>query len=349
MILTYDKLDKALHALIKEYRVCAPVGTGERHSFAYIKEGSAINLDGNPFLPPKDFLFPRSETLYGLDIKSGDVSTPDYTGGPGKTLLFGVRPCDVRAISNLDDAFLEKGYTDAAYAARRADLTIVALACTEIPYATCFCDSMGLSPITAEGADVLLTAGKDGYSAVFATEKGKAVEALLKGLLAGDKGAAADKSAKSEKAGAKAKGTADSGVPVCGLKLEKAAELAANLLAAFEDPKWARFSEACLGCGVCSYICPTCYCFDIDREVHGSDVTAFRCWDSCMFSDNSRMAGGHNPRPTKKERLRNRYLHKLAYFDERYGKTLCVGCGRCLAKCPAGLDITAVIEWGGTK
>jgi ferredoxin len=66
-----------------------------------------------------------------------------------------------------------------------------------------------------------------------------------------------------------------------------------------------------------------------------------------MFSDYSRMAGGHNPRPTKKERLRNRYLHKLAYFDERYGKTLCVGCGRCISKCPASLDITEVIEWGG--
>ena len=80
------------------------------------------------------------------------------------------------------------------------------------------------------------------------------------------------------------------------------------------------------------------------HDTHGAEGTKYRCWDSCMFSDYSRMAGGHNPRPTKKERVRNRYMHKLSFFHDRYGQLLCVGCGRCVEKCPAHMDITTFID-----
>lgn len=321
MILKKEKLTEALSALRGQYEVILPVGEGVRQAYTLWDGAAAPNFEGNTTVPPKDVLFPRSESLYDLDRISGEIREPRIDK---KQVLVGVRPCDVQSIGNMDLAFLEGPYSDSNYAKRRANLTIVAMACTAVPSPACFCDSMGGSPLEAPLADVLLTGTEAGYLVECATEKGKAVEALWKGLL---------------QSGAPQKPEA----PRCALQIDKPADLPRRLTERFEDPMWAALSEACLGCGCCTFICPTCYCFDIDRETKGSDVTAFRCWDSCMFSDYSRMAGGHNPRPSKKERLRNRYLHKLAYFDERYGKTLCVGCGRCVDKCPAGLDITNVI------
>ena len=309
-----SSLAEAVSSLQPEYTVLTPEG----------------DLAGATPAPPKEHLFPRSETLYDINLSSGNISLPEQ---PGPVVLFGVRPCDARSLVNLDCVFLEKPYEDKNYAQRREILTVITLACAVIPYPACFCDSMGGGPAGAEGADILLRETKDGVAwlASFITEKGRAIEAVWQsaGLLS---------------APGKVK---PAPIPACPLKIEKPDDLAAKLKAAWDDPAWGSFSEACLGCGVCSFLCPTCYCFDIDAEVQDDTAAQFRCWDCCMFSDYSRMAGGHNPRPTKKERLRNRYMHKLVYFDERYGRTLCVGCGRCISKCPAGLDIASVIEWGG--
>ncbi|MCL2493766.1 MAG: 4Fe-4S dicluster domain-containing protein, partial [Clostridiales bacterium] len=222
-------------------------------------------------------------------------------------------------------------YVDAGYAARREALTIVCLACREIPSPACFCDSMGGSPADAAGADVLLTEADDGSGMICEakTEKGEAVLALWEKLL--------------EKKEPKKPKT-----PACTLSVKKPDDLAEKLVRNFDDEQWTRFSEPCMACGCCTYVCPTCYCFDIAFEKEGTAADAFRSWDSCLFPKYSLMAGGHNPRWMKTQRLRNRYLHKLSYFDERYGKTLCVGCGRCIENCSQGLDITRVIEWGGT-
>jgi len=344
-------LADALDALLRDYAVYAPVGEAERHAFSRLEAGGAgaVNLEGTPVVPPKELLFPRSETLFGIDTDTGDVSAPGQAGQTGqagqsgqagqaeeegRVALFGSRPCDARSIVNLDHAFLDKGYVDSAYAKRREGLTVISLACARIPSPACFCGAMGGGPADSEGSDALLTETKNGkaWLVSFLTEKGKAIEAVWQeaGVL----------SSPGRTAAAEA--------PACPLDPGKPENLAEKLKAAFEDSEWARFSEACLGCGTCSYICPTCYCFDIDSEMRGKTAEEFRCWDSCMFSDYSRIAGGYNPRPTKKERLRNRYMHKLAWFDESHGRTLCVGCGRCIIKCPAGLDIASVIEWGGS-
>lgn len=331
MKLSNEKWNEALRALRGGYEVFLPAGEGDRKQFRRWDGAAAPNFEGNTTLPPKDLLFPRSESLYHVDPESKTVRE---NPAPGKKAVVGIRPCDVRGIENLDAAFTEKGYTDTAYARRREGLTIIALACTAVPSPACFCDSMGGGPLKAPGADVLLTGAEDGgYTAEFFTEKGKEIEALWRDFSDKGAGLAAEK---------------PTAPPLCALRIDKPADLAEKLAAAFEDEKWERFSEACLGCGCCSYICPTCYCFDIDSEQAGKEASAFRCWDSCMFPNYTQMAGGHNPRRAKHQRLRNRYLHKLAYFDERYGRTLCVGCGRCIDKCPAGLDITAVMEWGGT-
>ena len=322
MNISKDKFSEALSILNKEFKVFLPVGEGNDQLFKAWDGNKAPNFTGNPTLPPKDLLFPKSEALYTVDLTSNGIAEPIIET---KQAVVGIRPCDVRSILNLDAAFTEKGYSDSNYVKRRDNLTVIAMACISVPSPTCFCDSLGASPTEAPGTDVLLSETTDGYFVEFLTDKGNDIKTLWNELLEDG-------------------GSTKPEAPSCELQVSKHSDLPAILIDKFDDQMWAKLSEACIGCGCCTYVCPTCYCFDINNQKHGAEVTTFRCWDSCMFSDYSRMAGGHNPRPTKKERLRNRYLHKFAYFDDRYGKTLCVGCGRCIAKCPAGLDITNVIE-----
>ena len=122
-----------------------------------------------------------------------------------------------------------------------------------------------------------------------------------------------------------------------------------ELLELFNSPKWAELSESCLGCGTCTFVCPTCQCYDIREFDTGSEVKRFRCWDSCMYSDFTKMAHG-NPRVSQLERFRQRFMHKLVYFPENNGGEIgCVGCGRCLSKCPISMNIVKVAKSLGVK
>ena len=117
-----------------------------------------------------------------------------------------------------------------------------------------------------------------------------------------------------------------------------------NMLKLFDSKKWGELSQACLGCGTCTFVCPTCQCYDIRDFNTGSGITRFRCWDSCMYSDFTKMASG-NPRLTQLERFRQRFMHKLVYFPaNNEGEYGCVGCGRCLAKCPISMNIVKVAK-----
>lgn len=120
--------------------------------------------------------------------------------------------------------------------------------------------------------------------------------------------------------------------------------VAAKLPALFESDLWSDIADTCVQCGTCTFVCPTCYCFDISQDQRADEGSRFRCWDSCMFTDYTLMAGGHNPRAERSTRVRQRFMHKLCYFEQRYGESLCVGCGRCIQECPAAVDITRIID-----
>ena len=112
----------------------------------------------------------------------------------------------------------------------------------------------------------------------------------------------------------------------------------------FENPIWQELTEKCLGCGVCTYLCPTCHCFDIVDETHASTGQRMRTWDSCQFPQFTLQASGVNPRATVKERFRQRVMHKFSYMIESYEQIGCVGCGRCVTECPVNLDIRHVVN-----
>jgi len=200
---------------------------------------------------------------------------------------------------------------------------LVALSCVQ-PGPTCFCASMEVDPQKAVGADIQAydLGEKIGLEAV--SDTGKQLLAKIEGLLTEE----------------------DVTLPeVDDFKLSVDIEgVPEKLKDMFDHPIWDDVSRKCLNCSACAYVCPTCHCFDIANEVRGEDGVKIRCWDCCMFDEYTMMAGGHQPRPGKKERVRNRFLHKLRYFPERYDMLLCTGCGRCIAKCPVNMDITTIIK-----
>jgi len=211
---------------------------------------------------------------------------------------------------------------------RRENTAIVTFACNE-PEPTCFCTSMGIGPWSREGADVFVYDAGDYYVAEPVTEKG---EALLDAVDGED---LAEVPAVTETL----KATAEKAI-----KKVDVAKLTAKLGKMFNDPKWDAISERCVGCGICSYICPTCHCFDIQDQVGQECGKRVRNWDSCMFPIFSLHASGHNPRTGGHQRIRQRVMHKFNYFVENFGRIACVGCGRCVQSCPANMDIREIIE-----
>jgi ferredoxin len=117
-----------------------------------------------------------------------------------------------------------------------------------------------------------------------------------------------------------------------------------TMMERYSDARWAELYKTCLACGTCTYVCPTCQCYDIKEFTNGNEVIRFRCWDSCMYSDFTKMSAGQ-PRPTQLERFRQRFMHKLVYYPmNNAGTPGCVGCGRCLASCPISMNIVKVAK-----
>jgi len=321
--LAKNKLNQAIDILAKDAKVLVPMNVNGVSKFAPWGSEGTLDFDAvNTLLPPKDVLFPNTEKMYSYKVANQEVTELTVHNESENQVIFGLRPCDMQSIKCMDDVFLTKTFVDEFYKNKREKLVTVCIGCAKTA-PTCFCDSMGLTPGKHEAADVQMYDLGDFYGVEPQTEAGKALVDKWQSLL----------------------GEGEVTVPQveCTLKVDMT-NVPQKLATMFESDVWKNFSRKCIGCGTCTYICPTCYCFDIDVKNGGNEGYRFRCWDSCMFSEYTRMAGGHNPRPSKKERIRNRFLHKLEYFNERYGKNLCVGCGRCVAKCPVNVDITLFID-----
>ena len=326
---TIKKKDIArfLDTLLTRYEVFAPVERDERVVFEAIGAGSEATLDyQNTTMPPKGILFPQTEQLfsYRSTKDTADIAVPSFKEKP--QLIFGIRPCDARSFLLFDHVFDGDPY----YINRRETTLLVSMGCTDPP-APCFCTSVGGGPFSKEGSDLLLIETGDQYLIQIVTDRGAQ---LLEER--GFKDARKDALTLAQKMIKTAEASMGPGIEIDGLK-EK-------LDKSFENPIWQELTEKCLGCGVCTYLCPTCHCFDMVDEAEGSTGERIRIWDSCQFPLFTLQASGVNPRPTVKERFRQRIMHKFSYMIESYNQIGCVGCGRCITECPVNLDIRQVIN-----
>lgn len=323
-------LKKFAKALIENYRVFAPVEVEGTSSFREIRSPEEIHLDSqNSRIPPKGILFPQSEVMFRYTREKGRVSSQSTEQVDKAMVLFGVRPCDVKAIGLLDFTFDGQDYKDVYFVNKRRNTIVIGLGCLS-PRTTCFCTSFKIGPFSKEGSDLFLTDIGDWWLIDALTKKG---EELIK------KGPFEDTTDEDLRLGEKVEEKAlhkiTSRVELNGLK-EKLDQMV-------ESPFWESLYEKCLGCAVCTYLCPTCYCFDIQDEAVNSRGARVRNWDSCMFPLYSLETSGHNPRPTGGERWRQRLNHKFNYYVELHNQPACVGCGRCILNCPVNIDIRNVV------
>ena len=334
-----DKLNLLFAEIAKQSELYLPVD-GSDGGAAYKKweEGTVYSNALNTVRSPKDFFFPQTENLMGFRTQGKTIEVIDTREDTGKFVIFGVRACDVRSFDILDRVFLSEP-VDSYYASKRQSGVIISMACTK-PSETCFCKTFGIDPAAPQGD---ISAWKTDSDIFFKsnTDKGEALLESLGGLL--EEADSAEVDAQKEKISRIMDKLPLKDLTTEGFGGGKTSEL-------FDSPKWAELSESCLGCGTCTFVCPTCQCYDIKDFNTGNSVIRFRCWDSCMYSDFTKMAHGNN-RNSQTERFRQRFMHKLVYYPENNeGIFSCVGCGRCLAKCPISMNIVKVMkEIGGNK
>ncbi len=334
--LSKEKLSDWLGELAGDRKVFAPVEEDGKIVFRPYANGGTPALLRDATSPPKGVIFPAARELfrYAKSKDPGDAGkvsvelAPDTGCEPA--LIFGTRPCGARGFTIFDRVYKNGRFKDPYYSAARENTLLVTLTCAR-PESTCFCNWVGSGPDDPTGSDVLATEVEGGYVLEAVSPRG---EALLKSPLLQP---AQDKVEEAESAKARAKG-----------ELPKAPNIAAapqSLKSLFSDQRfWDDVSAKCLSCGACTYLCPTCYCFTITDEDFGPTGKRLRSWDNCMSYQFSLEASGHNPRPTKSHRLRNRVGHKFSYYPELHeGTFACCGCGRCIRSCPVSMDIREVV------
>jgi len=313
--------------LTKDYKVFGPTKKENQFAFGPIDSAADLSLDyTTTILPPKKYFHQPVETM--MSFKSGDV-TSEGAKLDGKQLLFGVHPCDVNAILLLDKVYRDK-YEDPYYADKRDNTVIVAMNCTEVGQ-NCFCSSFNTGPGLDEGYDLLLTDLGDKYLVQAGSAAGKDLVAK-----AGLGSAAAEDLVAKDKVLRAAQNK-------IGKKVDTE-NLAEILNANFNHPKWQEVKDSCLACGTCTTVCPTCYCFSVADKVDLTLVSGERprVWDSCLLKEFAEVALGHNFRKERDARFKQRFYHKLSYFESQFGAPGCVGCGRCVTFCVKNIDIVAI-------
>ena len=331
--ITKASIPSLLAAIAEKGDLYLPVKTAGKTNFAAYTENANVDLDTlKTVRSGKDIFFPQSENLYSCDRTDGKLSVTAAELEDKAFVVFGMKACDVRGLAVLDKVFLSDP-VDSYYAARRSHGTIVSLACSK-PDTSCFCHTFGIDCADPEGDVATWFAGEYLYW-LPKTEKGEALTAALSDLLESSDDAAVEEAKASIRA-------IQEKLPLKDLSLEGWGAEAAKTK--FDSPLWEQLYKPCLACGTCTFVCPTCQCCDIKDYSTGTGVQRFRCWDSCMYSDFTMMAHGNN-RTSQMQRFRQRFMHKLAYFPANNdGMFSCVGCGRCVDKCPSHLNIVKVIK-----
>jgi ferredoxin len=336
-IIPKNDLKLFVEGLLNDYKVVGPKKVDNQHIFSSISSYNDLDLNYNmTILPPKKYFVPQRETLFTYSF--GDIPEVRETIEVDPVILFGLHSCDIKGIEMLDYVFTNK-YPDPYYAERRKKNIIIGIDCE--PSDTCFCKSMDADQVES-GFDLFLFNLGDRFLARINTSMGDYLLNIYtkipyyKYLTSVD-----DPHKDIEAYKEKIKEHSEKFV----IDVETA-ELADLMDLSYESRVWEDTAKACFGCGGCSFVCPTCYCFNVmdDVELTMAEGRRDRQWDSCLLTDFAKIAGGHNFRKDRATRLKLRYYHKQKGFVEMYGRPACVGCGRCILFCPAKINKVEVLK-----
>lgn len=336
--ISIEKLPALFAEISASETLYLPVDTKAGAKFEKWDETKTLSSALNTVRSAKDFFFPQTENLMDFKIEGKNIEVIDSRKETEDFVIFGIRACDVKSFDVLDRVFLAEP-VDTYYMNRRNHGVIMSVACTR-PAETCFCKTFDIDAAEPEG-DIACYKTDDALYMDAKTEKGKKLLSSLEKITEDADNKAVEEQKKTIRERLEK-------LPLASLK--KDAFGSGKTEEFFNAPEWAELSESCLGCGTCTFVCPTCQCYDIKDFNTGHGIKRFRCWDSCMYSEFTKMSAGQ-PRLTQLERFRQRFMHKLVYYPTNNdGLFSCVGCGRCLSKCPIQMNIVKVMKkLGGRK
>jgi len=330
-----NEIGKLYIELNEEFNFYAPIKDQGNLKFRKVLNPDDIVLDYyNTKIPPKEILFPEMEVLFEYKTDGKNVTEIiERKDLEYKNIIFGIRPCDAHSFTLLEYFFSYGDVKDEIFLKKRKNTLIMGIACNS-PKSTCFCTSIEGHPFMKSDMDILLVDLGEKYLVEGISDKGKKLMARLKWLTDAKQQDVKIAEALSKKA-------EESFETKLDLK-----DIDKILDPNFEHPIWEEISDICIGCGTCSFLCPTCTCFDVldQNNQYNNKGRRIRIWDTCQFSLYTLHTSGHNPRKSCIERCRNRILHKFCYYPENYDMLGCVGCGRCIQLCPVNNDLRSIIE-----
>jgi ferredoxin len=278
----------------------------------------------------KRWLFPPGEVISDVHRNGGHLDFDDQPKDPARYAFVGLRSCDLRAIAVQDRVFSAGAAVNESYIRRRENAFFIAVNCTR-PSPNCFCASMGSGPRCADGYDLALTELDDGFVVEVGSVAGRRFLTTAR-----TRPATADECAAASAATEATVAQMQKSVNMRGLP--------EVLYQSRDSSRWEEIAEVCLSCGNCTAVCPTCFCHDIvdGIDLSGTNAARTREWATCFSLDFSRAMGTHM-RASGAARYRQWLTHKFASWFEQFGEAGCVGCGRCITWCPAGIDITELL------
>ena len=333
-----ENISQLASELMEKGNLIAPVKEASGHNFAQISDPQRVDLNYyNTLMSPKSAFFPHKEDFVQYKVGKPLSEAEPTVLNLKPAFLFGVRPCDVKSFEIMDIHFNAAGIIDPYWRARREAATIFGYAYDlSLPVDSAdFYNTLGIYAADPEGSDIFMVKKEKELLLKSITPKGEKLLAALSVL--------ADASSADEKYFEE---YIKKGKEYKTRYTEVDSEVIAKKLESVFDNTdfWTKVSTACLSCGICTFVCPNCYCFDIcDDTLFGKGIRS-RVWDACMFTDFTLEASGHNPRTQVYQRLRQKILHKYSYHIRKYGVISCVGCGRCTRQCPVNIDIYSIIE-----
>lgn len=325
--ITLKNLLNILNGLSKNYLIFVPILDNNKIKLKRFDGKNFYTGTELPINSIKELVLPQRDCMlkYKWEKDSG-YSVEEIKQESKKTIVF-CKPCDTQSVNIIDKIFLNNK-EDNYYKEKRENLIIISIGCSTL-CRTCFCTTVDGSPFNEKGSDIFAFFKDDSFILKSVTYKGFFILKNFEGSEIEDKIFIEERN------------NVEKNIEYTPVNIRELKEKANSK---FEDNIWKELGEACIGCGACTYLCPTCHCFDIQEEVKKNIGLRVRNWDSCQFSFFTKEASGHNPRVSNRERMRQRFEHKFSYIPENNNEIGCVGCGRCVVYCPVNIDIREVIE-----